>query len=453
MSADGTHERIIRGLERATDTRVVRIGDGVVCEVPRILRALFRHTAAVVVADADTYRAAGQRVTEAMRDAGLELRKPIVFDETDLHAEYRHVERLRQSLGQYEAVPIAVGSGTINDLTKLAAHLCGRPYMVVATAASMDGYTASGASIKHRGAKQTMACRAPRAVVADMDIICDAPPELNAAGYADLLAKVVAGADWLVADALGVDPIDPSLWTMVQGPLREWVARPERIRRGDRAAVRGLLEGLMMTGFAIQSSGSTRPVSGAEHQFSHLWDMQDHRHQGRIPLHGHKVGIGTLACALLYEQLLAAPIDTLDAERLCNTWPDFDRLEREILDTHARPELRTLAVGESRAKYPPRERLAALLNRLKDRWPVLRTRLADQLIPARTLRTMLQDAGAPGDPREIGIDLPRLRRSYIEAQQIRSRFTGLDLAAWTGLMEECLDSIFAPTGLWGESTP
>ena len=103
--------------------------------------------------------------------------------------------------------------------------------MVVATAASMDGYTAFGASITCQGAKQTFSCAAPRAVVADLDVICAAPVELNASGYADLLAKTTAGADWLVADALGVEAIDRTAWAIVQGGLRQAVANPAGVRR------------------------------------------------------------------------------------------------------------------------------------------------------------------------------------------------------------------------------
>src|SRR5205823_5255621 len=99
-------------------------------------------------------------------------------------------------------------SGSINDLTKLASHQLNRPYMCVATAASMDGYAAFGASITRNGIKDTFACPAPRMVLADLEILSAAPPELNAAGYADLLAKVTAGADWILADAVGAERID-----------------------------------------------------------------------------------------------------------------------------------------------------------------------------------------------------------------------------------------------------
>ena len=88
--------------------------------------------------------------------------------------------------------------------------------MCVATAASMDGYTAFGASITAEGAKQTFSCPAPLAVLADTNIIRKAPGIMTASGYADLFAKVTAGADWILADWMGVEKIDETAWSIVQ---------------------------------------------------------------------------------------------------------------------------------------------------------------------------------------------------------------------------------------------
>src|SRR5436305_814352 len=144
----------------------------------------------------------------------------------------------------------------------------------------MDGYTAYGASITKDGLKQTFDCPAPRAVLADTEVIGAAPAGLTASGYADLAAKVTAGADWLIAEALGVEPIDAQAWALVQDRLREWLSDAAGVRRGERVAVRRLTVGLMMGGFAMQRTRTSRVASGAEHQFSHLWDMQHHNHEG-----------------------------------------------------------------------------------------------------------------------------------------------------------------------------
>ena len=138
------------------------------------------------------------------------MMEPYVFPaEPPLYAEYSNIEKLRDSLREHDAIPVAVGSGTLNDIVKRSAHECERPYMCVGTAASMDGYTAFGASIEKDGLKQTLSCPAPRAVVADLEVSKHAPEDMTASGYADLLGKVTSGADWLVADALEVEEIDP----------------------------------------------------------------------------------------------------------------------------------------------------------------------------------------------------------------------------------------------------
>jgi glycerol-1-phosphate dehydrogenase [NAD(P)+] len=435
-------QRIAAAVARATDTREVHVGPGALNAAPATFMRLFPRESAMLIADVNTMAAAGKRVAESLFSVGIQLAEPLVFNDPGLYAETAYVERVHAALAGTNAIPVAVGSGTLNDLTKLAAHQCGRPYMVIATAASMDGYTAFGASITHEGSKQTFSCPAPRAVIADVDVLAAAPADMNAAGYADLIAKTCAGADWLLADALGVESINAESWAIVQDHLREWVADPPAIRAGGASAVSNLIEGLLMTGLAMQNSKSSRPASGAEHQFSHLWDMQHHQFRGRAPYHGFKVGIGTVASTLLYEELFAGCIETLDVDAACRDWPSLDEVLRGVREMHSVPDVRTVAEAEMRAKYIDRDELHARLRRLKAAWPTLQPRLQAQLVPSAELMEMLAAAGAPSTSTEIGIDLPRLRRSYTEAFHIRRRFTVLDVAVITGLMPACLERVF-----------
>ncbi|MEA1949791.1 MAG: sn-glycerol-1-phosphate dehydrogenase [Planctomycetota bacterium] len=443
---------IRRALEQASDTRYLLIGSGTIESAASVFRDAFGEASATVVADPSTMQAAGNRVQETLRNAGVETLEPVVLDCRDLHATSEHVDHLAGALAPHGAIPLAVGSGTINDLTKLAAHRSKRPYMAVATAASMDGYTAYGASITHEGLKQTFYCPAPRAVIADVNVLADAPSEMNAAGYADLLAKIPAGADWILADALGVEPMHGQAWSLVQDRLRDWVADPEAIRRGDKQAVSRLANGLLMTGFAMQAAKSSRPASGADHQFSHLWDMQHHEHLGQTPLHGCKVAIGTLASTLLYERLFEAPIENLDTARICRNWHTLEDIKVLVEKTHALPDLRRAALDEWRAKYIGWKELSDRLGFLKATWPKLRDRLREQLLPFEMIRNMFHRAGAPSHPSEIGMELPRLRRGYDEARQIRRRYTVLDLATETGLMGPSLEQIFSADGPWGTAS-
>lgn len=365
-----------------------------------------------------------------------------------MYAEHGFVVDLESALRQHEAIPIAVGSGTINDLTKLAAHRVGRAYLCVGTAASMDGYTAFGASITHHGAKQTFACPAPAAVVVDLDVIRAAPPSMSAWGYADLLAKVTAGADWILADALGLEPIHAQAWGIVQGRLRELVSDPGGVRVGRPEALGRLVEGLMLGGFAMQAMQSSRAASGAEHQFSHLWDMEHHTHQGAAPSHGLKVGIGTLAMSALYESMLDKPLDRLDIEACCAAWPDRTFWLDRIRDRFAEGDLCAVALRESAAKHISRDELRQQLELVRRTWRQIVERLRRQLIPFRRLREMLRAAGAATEPGQIGISRDRLRANFLDAFCIRRRFTGLDFAVRTGLLNTCLDEIFGPNGVW-----
>jgi glycerol-1-phosphate dehydrogenase [NAD(P)+] len=434
--------RLDAALAAARETRAVELGRGVLHRVPEVFREQFgADREAVIVSDTDTFNAAGRAVQEVLRGAGVAAQPPFIITDPDLYAEYAFIDDLDEWMATHHAIPIAVGSGTINDLTKLVAHHAGRPYMAVATAASMDGYTAFGSSITKDGLKQTFDCPAPVAVVADLDVIADAPYELNASGYADLLAKNTAGADWIVADVLNVEPIDATAWQLVQGRLKEAVDDPAGVRRGDIPALADLTEGLIMSGLAMQWTKTSRPASGAEHQFSHLWDMQRRSHTGDVPSHGFQVGIGTLAIARFYEALLEMPLERIDVDRLAGAWPDEPIIVRRVTELFNSPRLARLAAKETTAKRPAWSSRRHHLTRIADTWSKMKKRLTDHLILSAELARMLQEAGAPTESDAIGISPQRLAESYRQAYHIRRRYTVLDLAERAGVLDACVARI------------
>lgn len=438
-----------QALASARDTRLLAVDPGIRHQASERFASLFGSRSALIVADERTFEAAGHDVVDSFHRAGVACLVPFLFP-PDIVAEESLVREVQAALASTDAFPVAVGAGTINDLSKLAAHRLGRPYLVVATAASMDGYTAFGASILSDGSKQTFECPAPVGVLADLDVIARAPRELNAAGYADLLAKNVAGADWILAEAAGVEPIDPAVWETVHGDFRSWVDSPEGIARSAPDALRRLVVGLMTTGLAMQAARSSRPASGAEHQFSHLWDMQHHEHDGAVPLHGFKVGLGTLASLALHEDLLGQDLDRIDIAELIARWPDLDAIEARIEPRLGPGPLADKAREETRAKHPTREQLGTQLGRLRDGWPALRERLTRHLIPFGETREKLRTAGCPVESEGIGIARERLRDSFEPATWIRRRFTILDVVQRLGLMDPALERIFGPEGPWPE---
>ena len=445
---------LAEALASARETRALQVGAGAVHDTARVFATHFPGARAALVADPTTLAIAGNAALASLRSAGIPLVESFVFTDPSLYAESKFVVQLETALRSHDAIPIAVGSGTINDLVKLAAHRTGRPsYLCVATAASMDGYTAFGASITHEGAKQTFNCPAPRAVIADLDIIGRAPPAMTASGYADLLAKIPAGADWILADALGVEPIEPRAWAIVQGGLRDALADPAGARAGHTAAIAPLVEGLMLGGFAMQWVKTSRPASGAEHQFSHLWDMEHHTHNGTAPSHGFKVGVATIAITRFYELLLARDLSALDPDACAARWPAATAVEAGVRERFAASDFLGTALAETQAKAIDAPALRAQLQRLQATWPETRARLRAQLLPAAEMKRRLVQVGAPTEPEEIGISRRRLRETFQRAYHIRRRFTVLDIAVRTGLFESLLDDLFGPGGVWEISPP
>lgn len=438
-------QRIDSALRAARDTKQLLIGRGVLRDTGALFASLFPHQSAILIADDSTYTVAGKSVEESLGHAGVSLHDAVVLPSKGLYAESQFVDQALAAIADTDAIPIAVGAGTINDVVKLAAHRAGRRYLCVATAASMDGYTAYGSSITHEGSKQTFDCPAPLAVVADIDVIAAAPPWLNASGYADLFAKCPAGADWLLADGMGVDSIDAPTWGMVQDRLREWLADPHGVRRGEIEPIHRLTVALMMTGFAMQASLSSRPASGAEHQFSHLWDMENHTHDGESPSHGFKVGIGSLASLRLYEAIQNRPLDELDIKCAVAQWSEWEQEEATINELFDEKALVNKALEESRAKQVSRDEVRAELGKLAIGWPHLCDRVRQQVYPVVEARDMLAAAGCPIESQQIGISAERLRLSHLKAYYLRRRYTVLDFVRRAGLWQELIGDGCAST--------
>ncbi len=436
---------IDEALKKTTDTKACVIGANITDRVPGMFTELFPGQTAVIVADTNTWRVAGEKVEAALKAAGVACAPAFVFDDPELHAEWSYILKLRAALEPLDAIPVAVGSGVINDLAKYVSEELGRRYMVFGTAASMDGYTSFGASITKDGIKQTLACKAPLGCLVDSALAADAPKELVASGYADLLAKIPAGADWMLADTIGSEAIHPFAWSLVQNPLRDSLSKPAACAAGDLTETEKLCEGLVMSGFAMQAMGSSRPASGTEHQFSHYWDME-----GLPVSHGFKVGIGTLASTATIEFLLEQDLANLDVDAaVAAWWPDFETLAATFPSVYGeRPAHIARAQSEMKMKFPTREALRQELETVKKCWSELSAKMRAQILSFNEVRDALKAVHAPYEPEHIGLTRARFRETFSGIPYMRARYFSLDLVSRLGLLPALLDRLFGPGGVW-----
>lgn len=440
--------KIEEALKHVDETKALIIESDVISKLGKLFAEQFPNQKAIIVSDQYMYDLIGKKIGSLLDESQIDQYEPFVFKDPVLLANYENVDRIYNHLKENNAIPIAVGSGIINDLTKLASHNSNRRYMCVATAASVDGYTAYGASITLDGSKQTFSCPAPLVCLADVDILKNAPLQMAAAGYADTIAKIPAGADWILADGLGVEPINEIAWDIVQGGLHEAVLNPEGIPKREAKAFRVLTERLMLSGLAMQQARTTRTASGAEHQFSHLWDMEGHSHNDRAVPHGFQVGIGTLAVTAFYEQLFNIDMNDLDIDECCRVWPTLEYFTQNAKEMFKDTEFPLIGVEEMKAKYISKEELREQLVLLKAVWAKLKNRLSKQIIPFEEVKRCLKVVGAPTEPEEIGISREYLRESFDRGLYIRRRFTVLDIAIRANLTDKLLDGIFGPDGVW-----
>ncbi|CAM2911341.1 sn-glycerol-1-phosphate dehydrogenase [Actinomyces slackii] len=451
MTPTSGTDLIAQALGTATDTKEIIVGTDVLDATGELFARVFPGARVIVVADENTFAAAGQPVVDSLAAAGVEAVEPCIFPGSPtLYAGYDNVELLRERIRPLESTIVcSIAAGTLNDIAKLASGELGRPYMNVCTAASVDGYASFGASISKDGFKITRDCPAPAALVADLGVIAAAPQRLTATGYGDLIEKIPAGADWILADELGIEPIDPYVWGLVQGPLRQALADPERIGAGDPGAIRGLTEGNIMSGLAMQAAQSSRPASGAGHQFSHTWEMEGHGLDWEPPLsHGMKVGIGTVASCAMWQEALALDIEAVDAEAVLAAARSDEQIEARVRAALSE-RIAQEAVGHSVAKNLQGDALAERIAAIKEAWPRIVERVSPQLMSPEEVAQRLAAVGAPYHPETIGIDMERFRATHLKAQMIRPRYTILDALTDLGLLETVIDRLFAPQGYWG----
>lgn len=443
--------RIPSALASATDTRAIEIGRGILDKTGAVFKEQTGARLGIVVADETTYGIAGKQVEQALRTAGIELAEPLIFPaQPPLYAGYENVTVIRERLEATGATACSVGSGTLSDLTKLASGELGRLYVHVCTAASMDGYSAFGASIAKDGFKITRNCPAPVGIIADLDVMATAPQRMLANGYGDIMEKFPGGADWIIADALGVEPIEPHAWDLVQSPLKEAMGDPAALRDGDPEVFERFVEIVMLSGLAIQAHQTSRPGSGVGHNFSHQWEMEGYGLDWPLPLsHGAKVGLGTVAIAAVYDAIIDFDF-AVDVDAVVASWPSREENQEYARSLQTIPAIAEAAAAQADGKYVPREQLPQRIADIERVWPEIRGRLRAQVPTAPRIRDMLREVGAVYHPLQVGISLEKLHATYFQAQTIRSRYAVLDVLNETGLLRQVVDSLFAPGGYWAE---
>lgn len=222
-----------------------------------------------------------------------------------IHADNGHVAYLAGEIDNDADILIAVGSGTIHDLTRFTAFKRGIPFISMPTAASVDGFVSTVAAMTWNGLKKTFPAKAPLYVLADTDIFSRAPYRLTASGISDLMGKYTALTDWKISHIVTGEYFCDRIYNLEIKAVREVESILGEIKSGDGGCMERLMYALILSGLAMQMIGNSRPASGAEHHMSHLWEMNV-INEPINALHGEKVSVGLILSLEKYEKILSA---------------------------------------------------------------------------------------------------------------------------------------------------
>ncbi len=383
-----------------------------------------------LVADRNTYAVLGERVAAALRAHNFDL-KEVIFSGTEVVADAHHILRVLIESDRADRTFIAVGAGTITDITRFVSHRMGCSFISVPTAPSVDGFASIGAPLIIDGVKTTVIAHAPRAIFADINTLMAAPPTMIAAGFGDMLGKITAIADWRLGQLLWDEPYDEAIAQRTLAAAQLCVDHAAAIGAHTPDGVRLLMEALIESGYCMLDFGSSRPASGTEHHYSHVWEMTLLRNGRPAILHGAKVGVATVLVAALYEQ-----IGQLSR-------PDVaDRLESASLpdQTQERAQIRA-AYGELAEQIEHEQapflnldaaRFDTLKTQILAHWPAIQA-LAAQMPAAQMFAALLQQVGGPTAVQGLG--LAATDQIFVEqhAHYLRNRFTVRKLARVLGV--------------------
>jgi glycerol-1-phosphate dehydrogenase [NAD(P)+] len=413
------------GRMHAMTTRKLVLEEDLVDRMGEQLQALGQTGRCLVVFDTNTYAVAGKRLMASLQ--GFEASK-FVFECEDLHADAYSVGRLLIAMTTDLDFLIACGSGCITDTVRYVARMTGKPFVVFGTAASMDGYASGSTPLIVDGFKTTYPGKAPLGIYSDTKILAQAPRAMTAAGFGDVLAKIVAIIDWKLAHDVEGEPYCPLICSLVHKAVDECILLADKLTDADPAACGRLMQVLCLTGIAMQMMDTTRPASGGEHQISHILEMRDILSHRKGSLHGDKVGIATLISLHLYRTLFGE--HRMPAQRAhlpADIWEkEVRRVYGPLADIAIARNEPTPPVGEiwEEQRRVIETAMQAYGFEFLDRYC---TRIDD-------FRRMIEKMGGPSRPDQLGYTVSDTYDAIAHAKEVRPKFSILRIAERYGYL-------------------
>ena len=427
------------GKTHSAPLKYVSVRKDALSDLPKFVKELGFHSL-YLVSDHITYGIAGQKCMDILAQAGIRAE---IIQLTHLEFDEATLGELVIHMPQDCDLVVAVGTGTINDMTRYFSFKLGRPFFTVATAAPMDGFASSIAAIHVNHLKSTFQAQTPLAVIGDTEILKNAPYPMIAAGLGDLLGKCTCLCDWRLSHIITGEHQCERIMELVENCVQDLLPVAGRAKERDPKVLGDIMEGLVLTGVAMSLYGNSRPASGCEHHMSHYWEtILEQRGQRPAP-HGAQVGVGTVLVLKAVELLLERKVD-FDAARRAAEAYDPVKWREEIQRAYGPAAPGVIEMEEEAGKNASAGRLARI-DTMERRWSEI-SALLRTLPTSDYVADLLSGLGAPCRPEGIGIDRKLLKDTFLYCKEIRARYTILQMMWDLDLLDSISDQVIEEMG-------
>lgn len=430
LIAKGGHECACgRRHEMAMD--FLRIGPGAVQSIPEAIKAV-GGSKPFIVCDVNTKAAAWSFVEPVLKKAGIEYTL-YCFPMEHVEPDECAVGSLTMAYDPSCDCVMGIGSGVINDCCKVLCHAIGKKQLIVGTAPSMDGYASNSSSMIRERIKVSLYNAAPAAIICDIDIIKNAPMRMLWAGFGDMLAKYIALCEWRISNLVTGEYYCENIAGLMRESLRKIVANAPGLKNRDPQAVQATVEGLVLSGIAMSYAGISRPASGLEHYFSHLWEMMALDRGTPYELHGIQVGVGTLITLKLYDQIRNMKPDRAVAEAFINSFTN-EEWEKMIRDIFGKAADTVIHQEHTVFHKNDKARHAARLEKILNGWSEIQRFMAEELPETEKIAALMKDLGMPMVPADINISREDTEKAFIGSRDIRDKYLSSSMLWDMGLL-------------------
>ena len=421
------------GRHHAARIAYLKCERGAILSLPEALRACGA-SRPFLVADKNTYAVAGRRAEEILAANGIPYTTYVIPGDGRIAPAEWPLGSICMHFDASCDIAVAVGSGVINDLTKVLAYCAHIPCGVIGTAPSMDGYASNSSSMEINNVKMTLYDGGPSFILCDSDILAQAPMRMLWAGLGDMAAKYISICEWRISHIVTGEYYCEDVASLMRSALKKIMDNADGIPSRDPDTIGAIAEGLIIGGIAMAYAQVSRPASGLEHYFSHMWEMQALERHRPYDLHGIQVGVGTVLTLRIYDKLRTVVPDRARAERVSAA---FDRKEwekeiRRIFGSTA-PEI--FKIEETARKNDP-ALLAGRLDAICAHWDEILAVIEEELPPAQRIVSLFKKLGMPVMPRDIGISDDDTVDAFIGARDGRNKYLSCSLIWDLGLKDE-----------------